>query len=53
MDNKSLKRKKNWITEFIIFALLLLALMINDAIDHPDDFIKRYNSVITRSQNIK
>ncbi len=46
MNNNIIKRKKNWIFELIIFLLLMLALMINDAMDHPEDFIKGYNSVI-------
>ncbi len=53
MDKKSLNKKKSWITELIIFALLLLALMINDALDHPEDFIKGFNSVTSESHNFK
>lgn len=53
MNKKRLTKKKSWITELIIFALLLLALMINDALDHPEDFIKGFNSVISKNHNFK
>lgn len=46
MDDRFTKRKKNMLYQFIIFALFMLGLMINDAIDHPEDFIKGFNSVM-------
>lgn len=53
MDKKSLNKKKSWIRDLIIFALLMLALMINDAMNHPDDFKKGFNSVINKSHNFE
>jgi len=43
MKDKVIKKKMNWKLELIIFAALMLALMINDAMDHPEDFIKGYS----------
>jgi len=43
MRKKVIKKKKNWKLELIIFAVLMLALMINDAVNHPKDFMKGYS----------
>jgi hypothetical protein len=43
MKEKVIKKKKNWKLELIIFAALMLALMINDAVNHPEDFIKGFS----------
>ncbi|MFK5981516.1 MAG: hypothetical protein QM499_01280 [Flavobacteriaceae bacterium] len=43
MKEKVIKKKKNWKLELIIFVVLMLALMINDAMNYPEDFIKGYS----------
>lgn len=40
MDIRTSKSKKNIIKTLMIWGLLMLALMINDAINHPEDFKK-------------
>ena len=40
---KENNKKKNWKLELILFIALMLGLMINDAIDHPEDFIRGYS----------
>ena len=49
MKEKAIKKKKNWKLELIIFVVLMLVLMIDDAINHPEDFIKGF-SIITSSK---
>ena len=43
MKEQTIKRKKNWKLELIAFIALMLILMIDDAINHPEDFIKGYS----------
>ena len=43
MKEQTIKRKKNWKLELIAFIALMLILMIDDAINHPKDFIKGYS----------
>ena len=43
MKEQTIKRKKNWKLELIAFIALMLIIMIDDAINHPEDFIKGYS----------
>ena len=48
MNKTKKNRKKEWVYALILFALLMLALMINDAMNHPEDFKKGYDSTIIK-----
>ena len=45
------KKKKSWVVGFLIFALLMLAIMINEAMDYPEDF-KRGHDANVRAEKV-
>jgi len=42
---KEYSKKKNWKLELILFIAFMIGLMINDAMNHPEDFIRGYSIV--------
>lgn len=46
-------RNKNWAYGLVLFLFFMFTLMINDAINYPEDFVKGFDSVIGNKQTSK